>query len=43
MAWPGNLLIKIKPIFFEFLEIRMHSNLYLISFNLFFKYLNLYK
>ena len=36
--WPkclarfGNLLIEIKPIFFEFLEIRTHSNSYLISF-----------
>ena len=26
----GDLLIKIEPIFFNFLEIRTHSNLYLI-------------
>ena len=35
--WPkfaaraGDFLIKIKPIFFDFLEIRTHSNSYLIS------------
>ena len=40
---PGILLIKIKPIFFELLEIKMCSNSYLILFNLFFKHPNLYK
>ena len=47
--WPkyvarlGDLLIEIKPIFFNFLEIKTHSNSYLISFSLFFKHPNLYK
>ena len=40
---PVNVLIEIKPIFFDFLGIRMRSNSYMISFNLFFKYPNLYK
>ena len=30
----GDLLIKIEPIFFNFLEIRMHPNLYSISFSI---------
>ena len=33
-ARPGDFLIEIKLIFFDFLEIRMHSNLYLISFSI---------
>ena len=33
-----NPLIKIKPIYFEFLGITMQSNSYLILFNLFFKH-----
>ena len=47
--WPkcsarlGSHLIDIKPIFFDFLEIRTLSNSYLISFSLFFKHPNLYK
>ena len=31
LAWPEDPLIKIKPIFFDFLEIRTCSNSYLIS------------
>ena len=42
-AQPGDFLIKIKSIFFNFLEIRMHSDSYLVSFSLFFKHPNLYK
>ena len=42
-ARPRNVLIEIKPIFFNFLEIRMCSNSYLISFSLFFKHPTLYK
>ena len=44
--WPKLLarlrdsLIEIRPIFYDFLEIKTHSNLYLISF---FKHPNLYK
>ena len=34
VAQPGDFLIKIKPIFFDFLEIRMRSNSYLISFSI---------
>ena len=34
LAQPSDFLIKIKPIFFNFLEIRMHFNLYLISFSI---------
>ena len=30
----GDLLIKIEPIFFDFLEIRTHSNSYLILVNI---------
>ena len=43
LARPRNLLIKIKSIFFEFLEIKMRFNSYLILFSLFFKHPNLYK
>ena len=42
-AQPENFLIEIKPIIFDFFEIRTHSNSYLISFSLFFKHPNLYK
>ena len=43
LAQPVDPLIKTKPMFFDFLEIRTCSNSYLISFSLFFKHPNLYK
>ena len=33
-AQPGDFLIKIKPIFFNFLEIRTRFNSYMISFSI---------
>ena len=37
-AQPGNPLIQLEHIYFEFLGIRTQSNSYLISFSLFFKH-----
>ena len=37
LAWLGDSLIGIKPIFFHFLEITMHFNSYMILFSLFFE------
>ena len=42
-TWPENIMTETKPIFFNFLEIRMHSNSYLVSFSLFFNHPNLCK
>ena len=43
LARSRNLLIKKKPIFFEFLEISTRSNSYMILFSLFFMHPKLYK